>query len=134
MFSIRKPNRCCFCAMAAAATVRRYLFKEGLQNLAQRMGLELRVAHYPPYTSKYNPIEHRLFPHVTRACQGVILQTVEQVRHYMAKTKTTTGLNVLVNILDKVYATGKKVAKGFKQTMRILFDDFLPKWNYRAAP
>jgi hypothetical protein len=112
----------------------RYLFKEGLQALSQRMGLELRVAHYPPYTSKYNPIEHRLFPHVTRACQGVILQTVEQVRYYMAKTKTTTGLNVLVNILDKVYATGKKVAKDFKKTMRILFDDFLPKWNYRAVP
>ena len=92
------------------------------------------MAHYPPYTSKYNPIEHRLFPHVTRACQGVILRSVEQVRHYMAKTKTTTGLHVLVNILDKVYATGKKVAAGFKKTMRILFDDFLPKWNYRALP
>ena len=110
------------------------MFKEGLQNLSQRMGLEIRVAHYPPYTSKYNPIEHRLFPHVTRDCQGVILQTVEQVRYYMVKTQTTTGLNVLVNILDKVFATGKKVAKGFKKIMRILFDDFLPKWNYRAVP
>lgn len=112
----------------------RYVFKEALQNLAQRIGFEIRVAHYPPYTSKYNPIEHRLFPHVTRACQGVILQTVEQVRHYMAKTKTSTGLNAVVNIMDKVYAIGKKVAKGFKKTMRILFDDFLPKWNYRALP
>ena len=93
------------------------------------MGLEIRMAHYPPYTSKYNPIEH-----VTRACQGIILQTVEQVRHYMAKTKTTTGLKVLVNILDRVYATGKKVAKDFKKTMQILFNDFLPKWNYRAVP
>ena len=110
------------------------MFKEGLRNLAQRLELEIRVAHYPPYTSKYNPIEHRLFPHVTRACQGVILQTVEQVRYYLAKTKTTTGLNVVVNILDKVYATGKKVAEGFKETTRIRFDDFLPKWNYRAVP
>jgi hypothetical protein len=112
----------------------RYVFKEGLQSLSARMGLEIRVAHYPPYTSKYNPIEHRLFPHVTRACQGVILQTVEQVRHYMAKAKTATGLKVVVNILDQVYAIGKKVAKGFKKTMRILFDAFLPKWNYRALP
>ena len=112
----------------------RYLFKEGLQNLSQRLGFEIRVAHYPPYTSKYNPIEHRLFPHVTRACQGVILQSVEQVRYYMAKTQTTKGLNVLVNILDKVYATGKKVADGFKKSMRIRFDDHLPKWNYRAVP
>ena len=71
---------------------------------------------------------------MTRACQGVILQTVEQVRYYMAKAKTTTGLSTMVNILDKVYATGKKVAKDFRETMRILFDDVLPKWNYRALP
>ena len=71
---------------------------------------------------------------MTRACQGVILQTVEQVRYDMAKTMTATGLNVLVNILDKVDATGKKAANGFKENMQILFDDFLPKWNYRAVP
>jgi hypothetical protein len=122
------------CDGGGSNSASRYVFKEGLQNLSQRMGLEIRVAHYPPYTSKYNPIEHRLFPHVTRACQGVILQAVEQVKHYMAKTQTATGLKVVVNILDQVYATGKKVAAGFKQTMRILFDDFLPKWNYRAMP
>jgi hypothetical protein len=44
-----------------------YLFKEDLQRLVDRLGIEIRVAHYPPYTSKYNPIEHRLFPHLTRA-------------------------------------------------------------------
>ena len=47
-----------------------YLFKEDLRGLANRLGLEIRVAHYPPYCSKHNPIEHRVFPHVTRACQG----------------------------------------------------------------
>ena len=137
-FSIRRRSWCCFCATAAAVPARRdssrYVFKEGLQNLSQRMGLEIRVAHYPPYTSKYNPIENRLFPHVTRACQGVILQSIEQVRYYMAKTQTTTGLNVLVNVLNKVYATGKKVARGFKKTTPIRFDDLLPKWNYTATP
>jgi len=122
------------CDGGGSNSASRYVFKEALQNLAQRMGLEIRVAHYPPHTSKYNPIEHRLFSHVTRACQGLILQTVEQVRHYMAKTKTRTGLNVIVNILDKIYATGKKVAEDFKETMKIVFDDFLPKWNYRALP
>ena len=45
------------------------IFKQDLQALANRIGLEIRVAHYPPYTSKYNPIEHRLFPHIARACQ-----------------------------------------------------------------
>lgn len=122
------------CDGGGSNSASRYVFKEGLQNLAQRLGFEIRVAHYPPYTSKYNPIEHRLFPHVTRACQGVILQTVEQVRYYMAKTQTSTGLKVLVNILNQVYAVGKKVAQDFKKTMRIRFDDLLPKWNYRALP
>jgi hypothetical protein len=111
-----------------------YLFKQDLQALANRIGLEIRVCHYPPYTSKYNPIEHRLFAHITRACQGVIFKNVEQVRHYMAKTTTRTGLSVAVNILDKIYEKGRKVAEGFKNTMRIEFDNVLPRFNYRAIP
>ena len=69
-----------------------------------------------------------------RACRGVILRTVEQARYYMAKTKTSTGLSVVVNILDKVYETGKKVADGFKENMKLVFDSVLPQWNYRAMP
>lgn len=111
-----------------------YLFKEDLQKLANRLGIEIRVAHYPPYCSKYNPIEHRLFPHLTRACCGVIFHTLETVQHYMEKTATTTGLKVKVSILNKVYETGRKYAAGFKKTMKIVFDDILPKWNYRAVP
>jgi hypothetical protein len=122
------------CDGGGSNSASRYVFKEELQKLANRLGIEIRVAHYPPYCSKYNPIEHRLFPHVTRACRGVIFQTLETVRHYMAKTETTTGLKVRVSILDKVYATGRKCAAGFKKTMKIVFDRFLPKWNYRAVP
>jgi hypothetical protein len=111
-----------------------YLFKEDLQKLATRLGIEIRVAHYPPYCSKHNPIEHRLFPRVTRACRGVIFRTLETVRYYMAKTETTTGLEVKVSILEKVYETGRKYAAGFKESMKIVFDKVLPKWNYRAVP
>ncbi len=111
-----------------------YLFKEELQKLATRLGIEIRVAHYPPYCSKYNPIEHRMFPHVTRACRGVIFLTLETVRYYMAKAETTTGLEVKVSILETVYETGRKYAAGFKESMKIIFDKFLPKWNYRAVP
>jgi hypothetical protein len=111
-----------------------YLFKEDLQKLANRLGIEIRVAHYPPYCSKYNPIEHRLFPHLTRACRGVIFHTLETAQHYMEKAATTTGLKVKVSILDKVYETGRKYAAGFKKTMKIVFDEVLPKWNYRAVP
>ena len=111
-----------------------HLFKEDLQRLVDRLGIEIRVAHYPPYCSKYNPIEHRLFPHVTRACQGVIFESVELVKELMEKAKTSTGLRVTVDILEKVYETGRKYAAGFKENMRIVFDDILPKWNYRAVP
>lgn len=111
-----------------------YLFKEDLQGLANRLGLEIRMAHYPPYCSKHNPIEHRVFPHVTRTCQGVIFHTLDIAQHFIERTKTTTGLGVTVRILDKVYATGRKYAADFKDNMKIVFDDFLPKWNYRAVP
>src|SRR5499427_8336229 len=84
-----------------------YLFKEDLQGLANRLGLEIRVAHYPPYCSKYNPTERRVFPHITRACQGVIFHTVDIARQFIERTKTTTGLSVTVRILDKVYQTGR---------------------------
>jgi hypothetical protein len=122
------------CDGGGSNSASRYVFKEQLQQLADRLGLEIRVAHYPPYCSKYNPIEHRLFPHVTRACQGVVFQTVGVVKSLMEKTHTSTGLRVTVDIIDKVYEVGRKCAKGFKETMKIVFDDFLPKWNYRAIP
>ena len=93
---------------------------------------EIRIAHYPPYCSKYNPIEHRLFCHVTRACRGVVFHSLEVARHYMGSTETTKGLKVVVKVLDKVYETGRKCAAGFKESMKIAFDKTLPKWNYRA--
>jgi hypothetical protein len=122
------------CDGGGSNSASRYVFKEELQKLADRLGLEIRVAHYPPYCSKYNPIEHRLFPHVTRACRGVIFRTLETVRHYMAQAGTATGLEVKVRILEKAYETGRKCTAGFKETMRIVFDEVLPKWNYRAVP
>jgi hypothetical protein len=122
------------CDGGGSNSASRYVFKEQLQKLATRLGLEIRVAHYPPYCSKYNPIEHRLFPHVTRACCGVIFRSLETVRHYMAKAETRTGLKTRVRVLEKVYETGRKCAAGFKETMKIAFDKLLPKWNYRAIP
>lgn len=113
---------------------RHNIFKEDLQKLADELGLEIRIAHYPPYCSKYNPIEHRLFPHVTRACQGVLFTSLNLVKELMEKTKTSKGLKVFVKIIDTVYQTGRKAAEDFKQTMRIVRDSILPAWNYRAIP
>ncbi len=111
-----------------------WLFKEDLQRLVDWMGVEVRVAHYPPYASKYNPIEPQLFPHLTRACQEVILRSVGVVKQLLEKARTATGLRVVVQVLDKVYQTGRKYTEGFKENNRIRFDTFLPKWNYRVVP
>jgi hypothetical protein len=56
---------------------RHYIFKQELQALADEIGVEIRIAHYPPHTSKWNPIEHRVFPHITRALQGAILTSLQ---------------------------------------------------------
>lgn len=111
-----------------------YLFKEDLEALSNRAGLKIRIAHYPPYCSKFNPIEHRVFPHMTRACSGVPLESIETAKYYIEKTETTTGLKVVVKIIDKVFEKGRKYAADFKEKMSIKFDTFLPKWNYIAVP
>jgi hypothetical protein len=79
------------CDGGGSNSARPYLFKAALEKVAQETGLAIRVAHYPPYTSKYNPIAHRVFPHLTRACQGVIFTSVDLVKALMAKATTKTG-------------------------------------------
>lgn len=111
-----------------------YLFKQDLQALVNDLGIEIRIAHYPPYCSKYNPIEHRLFPHLTRACEGVIFESAEIVKELMSRAETKTGLKVFTTVIDKVYQTGRKVTQAFKDSMEIVFDDLLPRWNYIAKP
>jgi hypothetical protein len=122
------------CDGGGSNSARTYLFKADLQRLVNRLGIPVRVAHYPPYTSKYNPIEHRLFPHLTRACQGVLFTSVQLVKRLMEKAKTRTGLRVVVDILDRVYETGRRVAEEVKNSLNILRDDLLPLWNYRMVP
>ena len=122
------------CDGGGSNSSRYYVFKEALQKLVNHIGIEIRIAHYPPYTSKYNPIEHRLFPHLSRACRGVIFESVDTVSKFMALATTLKGLRVFTTILDRTYKTGQKVAEGFKETMKIVFDDFLPQWNYTATP
>ena len=112
---------------------RHFIFKQDLQTLAQEIGIEIRVAHYPPYTSKWNPVEHRVFPHITRALQGVILTSHLLVKELIEKATTKTGLKVFACIFNKVYETGRKVVEGFKESMRIVFDKHLGQWNYVAV-
>ncbi len=113
---------------------RRYLFKEGIQNLSNEIGIEIRIAHYPPYSSKWNPIEHGLFPHITRSMQGVLLKDHNMVKELIEKTTTKTGLKVTESIMYRVYEKGKKVTKKIKESIKIIFDEYLGSWNYRAVP
>jgi hypothetical protein len=112
----------------------RYVFKYHLERLADRLGLELRIAHYPPYCSKYNAIEHRLFPHVTRACQGLLLTSLEVAVSAMAKTSTKNGLKTTVHVLPGDYPLKEGYPDTYPESMKIRFDEELPRWNYRAIP
>ena len=122
------------CDGGGSNSARHYLFKEDLQRLVDRVGIEIRVAHYPPYRSKYHPIEHRLFPHLSRACQGVIFESVDLVKSLIERAKTKTGLSVVAEVREKAYQTGRKVAEGFREAMKIVFDPIMPRWNYRVIP
>ena len=113
---------------------RHYIFKEDLQKLANEIGIEIRMAHYPPYTSKYNPIEHKLFCHVTRACAGAVFTSIEVAKSFIDKTSTSKGLKVFTSINDTVYRTARKATEDFRKNIPIVFDEYMGTWNYRAIP
>jgi hypothetical protein len=113
---------------------RKHLFKADLQRLVNALRIPLRVAHYPAYCSQFNPIERRLFCHGTRACQGVLCDSLPTVVRLLQKTPTQTGLAVTVRVIDTLYETGRKVSDAFKQHMPIVFEPVLPQWNYWAIP
>ena len=102
------------CDGGGSNSSRRYLFKYHLEQLADRLQLEIRVAHYPPGCSKYDPIEQRFFPQVTRACQGVVFTTLQLAQQKMAETRTETGLRTTVDLLPGKYPTGEKAPPGYK--------------------
>ena len=114
---------------AAARSLR---FREDLVALSARLGLPLRIAHYPPYTSKWHPIEHRLFCHVERALRGVMLDSHETVLKAVQRTRTETGLRVTARVLDKVYDIGRKCSDTFRdiKDQFIRRDAVLGDWNY----
>lgn len=120
------------CDCGGSNGYRQYRFKEDLAKLACDLELPIEVAHYPPGCSKYNPIERRMFCHVTRALQGVVLRTIQVARDFIAGTSTQTGLSVAVEIARRVYHKGRQATTDFLEDMPILFNTFLPELNYTA--
>lgn len=113
---------------------RTHIFKHDMQQVVNHIGIPIRVAHFPPYCSKYNPIERRLFSHVARACRGVLFDSLKTVVDLMKKTTTKAGLEVTVDVIEKIYETGRKVPKDFKKTTTIEFDERMPLWNFLVKP
>lgn len=121
------------CDAGGANGYRHHVFKKELLELAQLIGLDIIVCHYPPYHSKWNPIEHRLFCHVHRAMQGVVLTDYQIVKDAIAKTSTNTGLNVVVRLNLKHYPIGQKTTKEQLDFDRIQFNKTIPDLSYRIA-
>jgi DDE family transposase len=106
------------------------LFKVELQKLADETGLTVQVCHYPPGTSKWNRIEHKLFCHITQTWRGKPLTSRETVVELIASTTTKTGLTVRCELDTRSYQKGIKVSDAEMATLNIKADAFHPEWNY----
>ena len=118
------------CDAGGANSYRHHSFKKHMLNLSQLIGKDLIICHYPPYSSKWNPIEHRLFAHVHHAMSGVLFTDYNIVKELIEKTTTTTGLKVVVRLLDKKYLIGIKTKKEEVDYKRIRYHDIIPKLSY----
>ncbi len=110
------------------------LFKVELQKLADETGLTLQVCHYPPGTSKWNKIEHRLFCHITENWRGTPLTSRLAVVELIASTTTKTGLTVRCELDTRTYPKGIKVSEQEMASLNIKGDAFHPEWNYTISP
>jgi hypothetical protein len=114
---------------------RPHLWKQQLQEqLADRLGLEVTVCHYPTGTSKWNPVEHRLFGPISLNWAGKPLRTFEIMLAWIRGTTTQTGLTVNAWLNEKMYLKGIKVAKDVFQTLNIHHHPVCPNWNYTIQP
>ena len=113
---------------------RNRLWKVELQRFANRTGLIVEVCHFPPGTSKWNKIEHRLFCHITRNWQGVPLKTHEIVVNLIGGTRTTEGLEVHAWLDERDYPKGRKVTDAELAELRIRRNAFQGDWNYEIHP
>jgi hypothetical protein len=110
------------------------LWRLELQRLADVTGLILEVCHFPPGTSKWNKIEHRLFCHITRNWQGVPLETLEIVVNLIAATRTETGLEVHAYLDSANYPDKLKITDAQLADVLIKRDSFHGEWNYQIFP
>jgi len=110
------------------------LWKLELQGLADEIGIPIRVSHFPPGTSKWNKIEHRLFSFITMNWRGEPLISHEVMLNLIANTKTKTGLSVRTELDPREYPKGIKITDADFASINLVRDDFHGDWNYSIYP
>jgi Rhodopirellula transposase DDE domain len=114
---------------------RSLVFKQQLQAIiADVFRLTVTVCHYPPGTSKWNPIEHRVFSEISKTWQGCPLLSFDVLLDLLRQTKTKTSLKVQAHLVTQVYKTGVKVSKADIDALNIHNHEVCPQWNYPLYP
>ena len=130
-----KPKRLVITADSGGSNgSRNRLWKLMLQRFADDTGMIIEVCHFPPGTSKWNKIEHRLFCHITRNWQGVPLETLEVIVQLIGSTRTSTGLEVHAWLDERQYHKGRKVTDSEFDGLHIRPSSFHGEWNYEIHP
>jgi hypothetical protein len=110
------------------------LLRQQLQALSRFLGRALRVCHLPPYCSKYNPIDHRLFCHLSRSLRARQLTSIEVVYQSLQTTSTSTGLRVVCALAKTPYAAGVKAHPSSLANEPTIRDQKLSAYNYKFSP
>jgi len=110
------------------------LWKKELQRFADATGLSVTVSHFPPGTSKWNKIEHKLFSFISMNWRGKLLSSYKVIVNLIASTKTKSGLKVYAVLDDRIYALKKKVTEKEMRTLNLHPDSFHGEWNYTIQP
>jgi hypothetical protein len=111
------------------------VWKQQLQEqLSDRFGLIVTVCHYPTGCSKWNPVEHRLFSHISLNWIGKPLRTFDTMLAYIRGTTTTTGLTVKAFLVEGVYEKGQKVSDAEMEELNLQCHEVCPNWNYTIRP
>ncbi|MFA6769295.1 MAG: ISAzo13 family transposase [Parabacteroides sp.] len=110
------------------------LWKVELQKMANDYDMSIYVSHFPPGTSKWNKIEHKMFAFISMNWRGKPLQTTEIIVKLIANTKSKGGLSIKAELSKKMYKTGVKITDDKMGELNILYNDFHPEWNYVIMP
>ena len=128
-------NKILICADGGCSNgSRNRLWKYNLQRFSDKTGLENYVCHYPPGPSKWNKIEHRMFSYISSNWRGCPLESYEAVIQLIGNTTTKTGLKIKAKLDKRKYQKGKKVSDEEFESINLIKNRVLPKWNYSIQP